>query len=185
MKKHLILLAVSAFLLTGCEKILDKEGYAKKMGAAEEAAAAAQAKVAAMTAAKALGTSSSAEDRKAAGAMALILCSSPNLVEELEGDASMLEALSGEGIDKNEAARQFLEFQKKYRAAMQRALPKAGSTYEDFSRYAAKARPGSASDAQKKEFIGILSEKCPRGDMASLEKAAGTLLLYSAPAAHK
>lgn len=184
MKRPLILLA-AVFLLGGCEKLLDREGYAKKMEAAEEAAKAAQARVEAMKTAKATGSSSPAGERKAAEALVALLCASPGLVEEIENDVYLVEALSGAGSDKAEARRQFLELKEKYRAILRKNLPRAGSSYEDFAGYAAKAMPGRASDTMRKEFTGILAGKCPRGDMARLEKAAGGLMFYTAAQAPK
>ncbi len=180
MKKSLLMAAAAAFMLAGCEKILDSEGYAKKMAAAEEAAKAAQARVDAMQTAKATGSVSTAEGGKAARALVLLLCSSPALVEEVENDAYLVEALSGPGSDKNEARRQFLELQEKYRGILRKNLPRAGSSYEDFALYAAGAMPGKASAAQKREFLGILSEKCPKGDPLRLQAAAGGLMFYAA-----
>lgn len=180
MKRSLILAAAAAFLLAGCEKVLDKEGYAKKMDAAQEAAKAAQARVEAMKTAKATGAVSTAEEGKAARALLALLCASPALVEEVENDAYLVEALSGAGSDKTEARRQFLELQEKYRGILRKNLPRAGSTYEEFARYAVNAMPGRASAAQKKELLGIVSEKCPKGDPLRLQEAANGLMFYAA-----
>jgi hypothetical protein len=168
MNKSIILLAAAAFLLAGCNKFADK----KKVTEAQEAAAKAQAKFAARAAMK------TAADRagKAGEALIGLLCSTPKLMEAVEGDLDLLDALSGEGGDRAEQKQQAAEFRKRYRPTLEKGLASRGSSCEELSRYAA----GQASAEHKQKFSALVAQKCPRGDKALVEKTAEGLMHYYA-----
>jgi uncharacterized protein YceK len=184
MNRYIILFAAVSLLCSGCEKITDKAAADQKVAAAQEAAAKATAKVttklAARAAAKAAVSATDAEARQAAEALVGLLCSSPKLMEDIESDMNLLEALSGEGADRREAGRQFLESQKRYRAMLEKALPARGSTYKGFSKYAMGMLPGQVTADRKLKFKALIDEKCPRGNRALVEQTAGGLMSYCA-----
>lgn len=171
MNRSIILLAAAALFLSGCEKLAAERAAAREKHAEAEAVAAkAQARLAARLTAK-----SSGERSDAAGvALVGMLCSSPKLMDDIEGRMDLIEALSGEGGDRDEQKRQAAEFRKRYRATLEKGLISRGSTYQDFSRYAG----GQGSAEQKQKFIVLVAEQCPRGDRALVEKTAGGLIYY-------
>ncbi len=189
MNKSIILLAAAAFLCAGCDKLPKSAAAQKKLAAAEEAAAKAQAKFASRVAAEsaAKGAAGGAVESAAGGgvkaagkpgdageALVAMLCSSPKLMENIESDMDLLEALSGEGGDREEVKRKSLAFRKRYRTAIEKKLSARGATYEEFFSYAL----GRAIPAQKHKFKTLIEEKCPRGDKALVEKTAGGLMYY-------
>ena len=175
MKKKLVLLAAAAFLCTGCKLVNEKVAeHKKKVSAAEEAATAAQVRLAARVAAN--GEGNSGADGKvgnSGAALAVLLCSSPKLMEDIEGSMALLEALGGEGGDPGELKRQFLSSRDHYRAILERELPARGATFSEFAAYAA----GGGAE-QKQKFRALVSKKCPRGDKELVEKTAGGLIHY-------
>jgi len=191
MNKNIILLVAAALLCTGCEKLAElagKAGTERKVAAAEAAAAKATARFAAAKEAAAraevrkkataAGLPATAEAQKGAAGLIGLLCSSPKLLEEIESDKDLLDALSGEGGDKQEVRRQFLRMQKRYRARVEKAMLASGATYSDFTQYAAEILPGKATATQKKEFRARIAEKCPRRNPERIEKMADGLLYY-------
>ena len=186
MNRYIILLAAAAFLCSGCDKLADTVGSGKKAAAAQEAADKAAARVAAMsaarTAAKEAGGSTAVQARQEAAALVGMLCSSPKLMEDIENNMYLLEALSGEGGDRGEVRRQFQEQQRRYRAMMTKALPARGADYGNFSRYAAEMLPGRVTEGRKREFRALISEKCARGNRDLVEKTANGLMYYCAAA---
>ena len=188
MNKNIILLTAAALLCAGCEKLTDRAGAARKVAAAEQAAAKATAKftaakeaaarAAAKTAAKAAGLPSTAEARQGGAALLGLLCASPKLQEEIESDIYLLEALSGEGGDKQEVRRQFQQSQKRYRALVEGSMPRYGATYNGFSQYAIEMLPGKTTEKQKLEFRKRIAEICPRSDPGRIEKLAGSIMYY-------
>lgn len=172
MNKHIILLAAAVFLCTGCKQVTERVAeHKKKVAVAEEAAAKAQARFAARASAKAEGIA--VNSGKVGAALAVLLCSSPKLMEDIEGDMALLEALGGEGGDPGEIKRQFLASRGQYRVIIERELPARGATYEEFSVYAM-----DRSAEQKQKFKALVWEKCPRGDKELVEKTAGGLMRY-------
>lgn len=179
MNKNIVLIAAAAFLFAGCDKIklLDTDAARKKRTAAQEEAEKAQARFAAKLAAGAVHEE--AGPGNAATALAGLLCSSPGLMDDIEGDIDLISALSGEGGDPGEVKRQVSQFRRRYRRVIEKELPARGATFEEFSGYAA----GWSNAEQKKKFAAIVAEKCPRGDKARIENtAAGLLSRFAAPA---
>jgi hypothetical protein len=172
MNKNIILLAAAAFLCTGCEKVSEKIAeHKKKITVAEETAAQAQARFQARAAGKATGAPVKAG--KAGAALAGLLCSSPKLMEDIEGSMDLLGALGGEGGDRAELKRQFLAARDRYRPILEKELPARGASYEEFASYAM-----GQSAEEKKLFKAVVSEKCPRGDKDQVERTAGGLMRY-------
>lgn len=193
MNKSIILLAVSAFLCAGCDKLPKSAAAQKKLAEAEDTAAKAQAKFAAKLAAKrevevaakvaAGGAPQSAAGVavKAAGnpgnagaALVGMLCSSPKLMENIESDIDLLEALSGEGGDRNEVKQKSAAFRKRYRKTLEKKLAARGATFEEFSSYALD----QAAPEQKQRLKALVGEKCPRSDKALVERTANGLMHY-------
>jgi hypothetical protein len=174
MNKNIVLLAAAAFLCAGCDQVKEKVAeHKKKVVVAEEAAAKAQAKFAARAAFKAEGPAGKAGN--AGAAVAVLLCSSPKLMEDIEGSMGLLEALGGEGGDPAEQKRQFLASRGHYRSILEKELPARGASYEEFAVYSQ-----NLSAEQKQKFTALVSEKCPRGDKELVEKTAGGLMRYFA-----
>lgn len=177
MKKSIILLAAAAFLSAGCEKITNSAAAEKKMAVAKEAAELATAKVAA----RLEGGASAAENPGAAlAALTGLLCASPKLMEDIEGNMDLINALSGEGGDREEMKRQIQSFQRRYREALEKGLAARGSNYAEFCGLAGQMSPGSATQEQKQKFKALISEKCPLGDKILVEKTADGLMRYAA-----
>ncbi|MCX5786540.1 MAG: hypothetical protein NTX59_12720 [Elusimicrobia bacterium] len=181
MNKSIILLAAAVFLCAGCEKFADTMAARQKLSAAQEAAAKAQAKFEAKLDARVVAVKAAGKSGNAGSALAAMLCSSPKLMEDIEGNMDLLEALSGEGGDRDELKRQFIKFRKRYRTVLEKELPARGATYEEFYQFAL----GQATAEQKQEFKTLVSEKCPRGDRALVEKTAGGLMHYFTAAVPK
>lgn len=174
MNKNIILLAAAAFLFTGCERVKEKAAEQKqKVTIAEEAAAKAQAKFAARAAFKDEANAVSAGQSGAA--LAALLCSSPKLMDDIQENMDLLEALGGDGGDRSEQKRQFLASRNHFRAIVEKELPARGATFAEFASY---ARGQNAE--QKQKFKALISEKCRRGDKELVEKTAGGLLRYFA-----
>ncbi len=170
MSKHMILLAAAAFFCAGCEQVKEKAAEReKKTAAAEEAAAKAQARFAARAEGSAAGNPGKAGN--AGAALAALLCSSPKLMEDIEENMALLEALGGEGGDPGELKRELLASRGRYRAILEKELPARGATFAEFSSYARNQSP-----VQKQKFRTLVSEKCPRGDKELVEKTAGGLM---------
>lgn len=180
MNKYIILLAAAAFLCAGCDKLPKSEAAQKKLAAAEEAAAQAQAKLAARVAAGS-GAKTAGKPGSAGAGLVDMLCASPKLMESIDSDMYLLEAVSGEGGDREEIKRQFLEFRNRYRPVVEKELSARGATYEEFTSFAL----GQAAPEQNKAFKALIGEKCPRGDKALLEKTAGGLVHYLTTAVPK
>ena len=187
MNKSIILLAAAVFLCSGCEKLSNKiainkgapdQKTADAQAAAAKAADKVAARIAAGAAAKAADNSKTTGTGQAGEALVAILCSSPKLMEGIESNMDLLEALSGEGGDPGEVKRQLLELQKHYRTIMETALPAHGATTAEFSRYAMKMMPSQATAEQKQKFKALITEKCPRGNKALVEKTAGGLMRF-------
>lgn len=175
MKKTIILLFSAAFLFSGCDQVKEKVAERKKkVTAAEEAAAQAQARFAARAEERAAGKASG-KAGNAGAALAALLCTSPKLMEDIEGSMGLLDALGGEGGDPAEQKRQFLASRDHYRAILERELPARGASFAEFAVYAAED-----SAAQKQNFHALVSGKCPRGDKDLVERTAGGLVHYFA-----
>ena len=171
MNKHIVLLAAAAFLCAGCDQVKERVAeHKKKVTVAEEAAAKAQARFTARASMKPGGKAGNA-----GAALAGLLCSSPALMDDIEGNMALLEALGGEGGDPAELKRQFQESRGHYRAILERELPARGATYEEFSVYAE-----DRSAEQKQKFKALVSEKCPRGEKELVEKTFNGLMRYFA-----
>ena len=173
MKKSIMLLA-AVMLLAGCDKIMKSEDAKKKAAEAVVASEKAQAKLAARLTAK---PEKAADTGKAAGALVSLLCSSPKLMEDIESSTVLLEALSGEGGDRNELNQQLQDSRKRYRPVIERNLPARGASFEDFMGLVAVRE---APDQQQK-LKALAAARCPRGDKDQVEKAAGGLLRCFAP----
>ena len=200
MNRYIILLAAAALLSAGCDKISDKVSSIRKseisqkmssdqkLATAQEAAAKARAKLAAKIAARVAARASgrtaggpvNSEALRAAGELVGMLCSSPKFMDDVESNLDLLEALSGEGGDRNEVKRQFRESQKRYCGMLAKTLPSRGATYAGFTQYAMNMLPNQATADQRLKFKTLIKEKCPRGDQARLEKTAGGLMSYCA-----
>ena len=182
MNKSIFLLAAAALLCSGCDKFSDKEISQKKTKAAEEAAVKAGAKYAARLAAAPVTESAvpsvTGEAGQAGEAMIGLLCASPSLMEDLEGDMDLIKALSGEGSDPADVKHQFLELQKRYRGIMQKALPARGASYQEFTRFATAMLSGPANLEEKLKFKALITQKCPRGNKPLVEKTAGALMQF-------
>ena len=175
MNKSIVLLAAAAFLCAGCENITDKAAARQKLVAAQETAAKAQVRLAAKLADRVAAVGKTAGKSGDAGAaLAVMLCSSPKLMEDIEGKMDLLEALSGDGGDRDELKRQLIGFRKRYGPMLEKELPARGATYAEFSQFAR----GQAIAEQKQKFKALVGEKCPLGDKALVEKTAGGLMYY-------
>lgn len=172
MNKNIILLAAAAFLFTGCDQVKERAAERqKKAAAAEEAAAQAQARFAARAAVKA--EDKAAGSGKSGAALAALLCSSPKLMDDIQENIDLLEALGGEGGDRGEQKRQFLASRKHFRPIIEKELPARGATFAAFSSYS-----NAQSEEEKQKFKALVPGICPRGDKELIEKTAAGLLRY-------
>jgi hypothetical protein len=167
-----MLLAAAVLFLGGCDKFISTASSRQKKAAAESVSSLAQAKFAARLAQKSVGDKAG----RVGDTLAALLCSSPKLVEQIEGDKDLLDALSGEGGDNEELKRQFADSRGRYRAMLERQLPARGIAFTDFAAYSA----GRENPGQKAAFKAVLVKKCPGGDQALLEKSADDLMYYFA-----
>lgn len=174
MNKNTILLAAVTLILSGCDQGGENSaGQNKKIAIAEEAAAKAQARFAARSVVKMEG--SAVISGNSGAALAALLCSSPQLMDDIQENIDLFEALGGEGGYHSEQKRQFLASRKHFRAIIEKKLPARGATFAEFSSYAV-----GQSAEQKLKFKALVSEKCPRGDQELVEKTADGLLRYFA-----
>ena len=175
MFKNIIIIIVGAALLAGCGKFKEQE--------AAEQAAAAQAKAVAEAAAKKAAGPTEEEKKQAARALITLVCSSPNVLEEAETSIDLYEAFSGEGADKIVAGNHFMKSKNYYSALLENELPARGASYKALLLYAKKIIPRqSASEANLKEFRGLLAATCRGVDQEQAEKVVSGILFYcSAP----
>lgn len=181
MNKILLTLTAAA-LLSGCEKLAGNTPEQK--AAAREAAALAEAKVASKLAAlKTGGPAAGAAAGKAGEALVSLLCASPGLMEDVENNLYLLEALSGEGGGAEEVRRHVLDARAQYSAVLRKSLPERGASYEEFLAYAGRTLPGLAAPEGKLAFKTFVKEKCP-GRAALAETAAAGMIRYCADPAY-
>jgi hypothetical protein len=167
-----LILPVVAALLCACGKSQEQVAVEKAAAQAEQAAA--------QEAARAVAAPTEEEKRAAAKALFETLCASPALMEEVEMSMDLLEALSGEGADKNEARNHFIRSQNRYRAMMEMEIPARGSSYKAFSYYAAEMMPSYASAERKRAMREIAAAVCKGRSLRQAERAAGGVLFYCA-----
>lgn len=159
-------------MCAGCERIINTESAQKERAAAEEAAALARERFEN----RGKTVSDSEETRKTGKALVALLCASPGLVEDIEGNLYLLEALSGPGNDPAAARNQFLELRTRYRSFLRETLPKHGSSYGEFAAYSAAMGAGKPSPEGRRALGALISGQCPERDKAKIEKAAFGLM---------
>ncbi|MDT8285500.1 MAG: hypothetical protein RQ748_00185 [Elusimicrobiales bacterium] len=170
MKIRFILIAATALMCAGCEQIVDKEAARKKIAAAEEAAALARERF------ENRGTTDSEGSLKTGKALTELLCSSRDLVEDIENNMYLLEALSGPGNDPGAAQLQRAELRARYRAFLEQALPSHGSSYEEFAAYTKATGTGNPSPESKRALGTLIRGQCPERDKTRIENAAYGLM---------
>lgn len=172
MKANILIMAAAALMCAGCERIIDKEAAREEKAAAEEAAELARARFEN----RGKTVSGPGGDPATGKALTALLCSSPGLVEEIEGNMYLLEALSGPGNDPRELRRQRLELRMRYRTFLNKALPAHGSSYEEFAAYSRAMGTGEPSPEAGRALGALIKAECPGRDKDRIAKAAFGLM---------